>query len=47
MDRVYSSEEDMRIATLMMNYSNELGFNDNTVLSLRERQKKYAVRSCC
>ena len=35
MDRVYSSEEDMRIATLMMNYSNELGFNDNTVLSLR------------
>ena len=42
-EREYSQEEDKRIATLMMNYSTELGFNDSANLSCRERQIKFSV----
>ena len=42
-EREYSQEEDKRIATLMMNYSAELGFNDSANLSCRERQIKFSV----
>lgn len=42
-EREYSQEEDKRIATLMMNYSTELGFNDSANLSCRERERKFSV----
>lgn len=45
-DRVYSSEEDIKIARLILNYSSDLGFNDPTVVSCKERQNKYSVHLC-
>ena len=41
--REYSSEEDVTIATLILRFSSELGFNDPSKLTLRERERKYYV----
>ena len=43
---MYSSEEDIKIARLILNYSSDLGFNDPTVVSCMERQSKYSVHLC-
>lgn len=39
----YTVEEDKQIATLMLNFSSELGMQDTAVTSCRQRQRKYAV----
>lgn len=44
---LYTSEEDRQIATIMLNYSAELGLQDVVVTSCRQRQRKYAVPVRC
>lgn len=42
--REFSSEEDMKIATLILGNLRDLGFNDPSQLTMKEREKKYSVK---